>query len=278
MALIRCEFFSDVLGLSTSMHVILPQQTSAQIGMAGATLGGDNPTLYLLHGLSDDDSIWLRRTSIERYVAPLGLAVVMPQVHRSFYRDEAYGNRYWTFLSEELPTICRGFFHVSQRRADTFVAGLSMGGYGALNWALRQPERFAAAASLSGVVDLPGMDGWRDGELDPRMWDRVLGGSPAGRRDTTDDLHWLVEQAVADAVTLPALYVGCGTEDRLFPQNQLFVDRLGRLGVPVQTDFGPGEHEWGLWDRMIQDVLAWLPLQALDADPPVGPGSGPAAD
>jgi putative tributyrin esterase len=242
------------------MHVILPQQTSTQIGLTGAAVAGDNPTLYLLHGLSDDDSIWSRRTSIERYVAPLGLAVVMPAVHRSFYRDEAYGHRYWTFLSEELPEICRGFFHLSSRREDTFVAGLSMGGYGALNWALRQPQRFAAAASLSGVVDLPGMNEWRGDDLDPRMWARLLGESPARRRDTADDLQWLVERAAEGGVDLPALYVGCGSEDRLFEQNQRFVDQLGRLGVPVRTDFGPGEHEWGLWDRMIQDVLAWLPL------------------
>ncbi len=87
------------------MTVILPQETSTQIGMAGRHRDGPPPVLYLLHGLSDDDTIWLRRTSIERYVAPLGLAVVMPQVHRSFYADEAYGGRYWTFLSEELPSL-----------------------------------------------------------------------------------------------------------------------------------------------------------------------------
>src|ERR1700754_3041380 len=100
MALLRCDFFSDVLGVSTSMTVILPQQTTTQIGRTGQATSGAFRTLYLLHGLSDDDTIWLRRTSIERYVADLGLAVVMPQVHRSFYTDEAYGRPYWTFLSE----------------------------------------------------------------------------------------------------------------------------------------------------------------------------------
>jgi len=154
MALLRCDFFAETLGLSTSMTVSLPQATSAQIGMAGAAGAEDPPTLYLLHGLSDDDTIWSRRTSVERYVAPLGLAVVMPQVHRSYYTDEVHGNRYWTFLSEELPAVVDRFFRLSRRREDTFVAGLSMGGYGALKWALRDPDRFAAAASLSGGAEL----------------------------------------------------------------------------------------------------------------------------
>jgi len=116
VALMRVDFYSEVLALSTSMTVILPQRTSSQIGMAGGTTGGDPPVLYLLHGLTDDDTIWVRRTSVERYVAPLGLAVVMPQVGRSFYADEAHGNRYWTFLSEELPELCRSFFRISDRR------------------------------------------------------------------------------------------------------------------------------------------------------------------
>ena len=260
MALVRCDFFSDVLGLSTSMHVILPQQTTEQIGMAGASSSGAHPTLYLLHGLSDDDSIWLRRTSIERYVAPLGLAVIMPQVHRSFYRDEAVGNRYWTFLSEELPAVCHEFFHLSERREDTFVGGLSMGGYGALNWALRQPERFAAAASLSGALDLPALAERRQSEtVDPSMWDRIFDAPTRSREGTADDLLWLLDQAADAGTQLPALYVGCGTEDRLYRQSTRFVERAASRGIPVTSDFGPGDHEWGLWDRTIQDVLAWLP-------------------
>src|SRR5213080_4930690 len=145
------------------MTVLLPQRTTTQIGMAGGGSDEPPPVLYLLHGLSDDDTIWLRRTSIERYVAPLGLAVVMPQVHRSFYTDQASGGNYWTFLSEELPELVGTLFRVSQRREDTFVAGLSMGGYGAVKWALRQPDRFAAAASLSGGLDVAALSqvDWR---------------------------------------------------------------------------------------------------------------------
>ncbi|CAN5521339.1 hypothetical protein BH10ACT10_BH10ACT10_09260 [soil metagenome] len=106
MALVRVDLFSEVLEVGTSMTVLLPQASEEQIGVStsstnrdGSTDGGDFPVLYLLHGLSDDSSAWLRYTSIERYTAPLGLAVVMPQVQRSFYADEAHGARFFTFLS-----------------------------------------------------------------------------------------------------------------------------------------------------------------------------------
>ena len=149
MALAQTHIFSDVLGMSTSLHVILPQATTAQIGMVGERTAGDPPVLYLLHGLSDDDSIWLRRTSIERYAADYGIAVVMPRVERSFYQDMAHGEKYWTYLSQELPAIVAQLFRVSIRREDTFVAGLSMGGYGAMRLALAQPERHRLGRGLS---------------------------------------------------------------------------------------------------------------------------------
>jgi S-formylglutathione hydrolase FrmB len=237
------------------MTVILPQPTTTQIGMAGDVGEEPPPVLYLLHGLSDDDTVWLRRTSIERYVAPLGLAVVMPQVHRSFYTDEAYGGRYWSFVAEELPALVGRFFRVSQRREDTFVAGLSMGGYGAFKLALRQPQRFAAAASMSGALDVAALARGTRPE-DPMIWRRVFGERPAA--GGPDDLFALI--ASADPATLPRLHVSCGTEDQIVPQSRRFVEACRRAHVPVVASFGPGEHDWAYWDARIQDVLDWLPL------------------
>jgi S-formylglutathione hydrolase FrmB len=256
MAHLRCEFFSETLALSTSMTVLLPQPSSGQIGMVGATGDGPPPVLYLLHGLSDDDTIWLRRTSIERYAAPLGLAVVMPQVHRSFYTDEAYGGRFWTFLSEELPALVHRFFRVSERREDTYVAGLSMGGYGAFRWALSRPERFAAAASLSGALGFGsvGRDFTDANPADLHLMTRISGGTPLA--GSTADLLKLV--ADADPATLPALQSWCGTEDFLFGHNRDFERACVDAGVRLEPHYVPGEHEWGFWDRHIQDVLAWM--------------------
>jgi putative tributyrin esterase len=258
MARVRCDFFSEVLGVGTSMTVLLPQQTSEQIGLPARYAGDPPPVLYLLHGLSDDDTAWTRYTSIERYVAPLGLAVVMPQAGRSFYTDEEHGSRYWTFLSGELPEVCRSFFRLSDRREDTFVAGLSMGGYGAFKWALREPGRFAAAASLSGALDVDRRRRDSTRPIDPQVWHTVFGDRPLVGSD--DDLFGLLD-AAPDGTRLPAMYVACGTEDHLYDDNVRFVEAARRRNVPVAVELGPGGHEWPYWDAKIQDVLAWLPLR-----------------
>lgn len=265
MALIQCDFFSEALGLSCSMNVILPQATRRQIGMEGreakASGFAGHPTLYLLHGLSDDHSIWLRRTSIERYVAPLGLAVVMPAVHRSWYTDMARGLRYWTFISEELPALARSFFGLSARREDNFVAGLSMGGYGAFKLALRKPEMFAAAASLSGALDMANRiteraedDAWRV-ELE-----NVFGDLSAFQGSDNDTVHLAEELARSDRPR-PKLWACCGTKDFLIEHNRVFRDRATRAGLDLHYEEDEGyEHEWGYWDLTIQRVLKWLPL------------------
>ncbi|MGV3466199.1 MAG: alpha/beta hydrolase [Heyndrickxia sp.] len=256
MALIQCQFYSEVLNLSTSMTVILPQQTTTQIGLENKKGNNRHQTLYLLHGLSDDDTIWTRRTSIERYVAPLGLAVVMPQVHHSFYTDMKYGNKYWTFLTEELPDITRSFFPLSEAREDNFVAGLSMGGYGALKWALNYPDKFCAAASLSGVTDI--VNRVKNTPPNDDIFSLIF-----GREDisgTKNDLFSLID-SVNKLEQKPLLYQSCGTEDFLYEDNIRFKEHCKRRNYEITSNFGPGEHEWGYWDSRIQDVLEWLPLR-----------------
>lgn len=250
MALLTCDFFSESLERGTSITVVLPQPTEDQIGVAEVTLDGPPPVLYLLHGLSDDHTAWLRYTSIERYAAAAGLAVVMPAVDRSFYANEAHGHRYWDYVSEELPAIVARFLRVSEDPATTYVAGLSMGGYGALKHAFTHPERYAAAASLSGVADIRQLaERLERAEIVTRVFDGEFGPG--------DDLFELL--TTVDPATAPRLYVGCGTEeDRLMPPNTRLAEEARARGLDVTTDFRPGAHEWGLWDAQIQDVIRWL--------------------
>lgn len=258
MAFITCNYFSEVLGLSTSMTVILPQQTSTQIGLNNRSSQKLHKTLYLLHGFSDDDTIWSRRTSIERYVAELGLAVVMPNVHQSFYTDMEYGNKYWTFLTEELPTIARSFFPLSEAREDNYVAGLSMGGYGAFKWALRHPDRFAAAGSLSGALDMA-KDTKSPALAYLKPYLQLIYGEKDIRGTDEDLLHIVAEQSKSSSEKLP-LYQCCGTEDFLYDANIAFRDTCREVDYPLTYVEGPGHHEWGYWDTHIQHFLRWLPL------------------
>lgn len=254
MALMQVDFFSNVLGMCVQMDVILPQQTSGQIGME--TKAGEKfPTLYLLHGLSDDHTIWLRRTSIERYVSEMNLAVVMPTTHVGWYADMAYGNRYWTYLTQELPQVCRSFFRgMSDKREDTFIAGLSMGGYGAFKAALGAPQTFCAGASLSGALDVAELaHGTSLG--DAHYWYTVFG-DPDKVKGSQNDVFHLAEQCKSSG-QMPRLYQWCGTEDSLYAQNVRMRDHLQRLGYDLTYEESPGDHRWCYWDEKIQSVLNW---------------------
>jgi len=262
VAFVDFHFFSETLGLTCAAHIILPQPTTLQIGMTGGEQREKYPTLYLLHGLSDDHTIWTRRTSIERYAAEKNLAVVMPAVARSFYQNMASGPKYWTFVSEELPALCRRYFPLSEAREDNFVAGLSMGGYGALRLGLARPEKFAAAASLSGALDLARRlreAGKAGSRINRGEWIGIFGA--ALQAPTEADLWRLAQKLAANPGPKPALYLACGTEDELLEDTRTFRNHLKTAGLATTYQEDPGAHEWGYWDAQIQRVLDWLPLR-----------------
>ena len=247
MALLHVHYFSDALGVQTSVEVILPEMKQG-IGVDAAGDAALPRVLYLLHGYSDDHTIWQRRTSVERYAAAHNLAVIMPGVNHSFYCNELYGERYWDFVSQELPAVMHRFFRLSDKPEDTFVAGLSMGGYGAMKLALNFPGRFGAAASFSGAVDIASIKDRRN-----EIWRRVTGGKSI--KGTDCDIFHLVK-VNADAPVKPRLYVSCGTADFLYAQHQKFIPALKKAGWDVTHREEPGAtHEWGFWDGEIRRFI-----------------------
>ena len=141
------NFYSKELKKAVGVNVLIPEKC----------LHASSPykTLWLLHGLSDDHTAWMRYSSIERYADAWGIAVIMPNASRSWYTNTAYGANYFNFISKELPKLCRELFRgMSSAREDNMVAGLSMGGYGALKLALTCPEQYGACISLSGSFDI----------------------------------------------------------------------------------------------------------------------------
>jgi putative tributyrin esterase len=259
MSFFQCCFHSDCLGMAVNVNVVLPQgAVKSQIGMDSA--GGEKlpPVLYLLHGLSDDQTIWMRRTSIERYATEHGIAVVMPCGNRSFYCNTVDGMRFYDYIADELPTMIGHAFRVSQRREDTAIGGLSMGGYGALRIGLLNPQKYCAIAALSAVICA---DWCRAGR--PELYRADFGDiEPTG---TQYDLFHLASQLAADASSPnPMIYQACGEQDGLLADNQRFCAHLSANGMTPKWVALPGTHCWEFWDARIREVLDWLPFNKQD--------------
>jgi S-formylglutathione hydrolase FrmB len=248
MALLNVDFFSYVLGMGCTAKVILPQSAPEQPAKK------PYKTLYLLHGLSDDQTAWTRWTSIERYANERGIAVVMPCVHRSFYADRKNCGRYFTFVSDEMIKIMEEMFPLSNKREDRYAAGLSMGGYGAVKLGLSCPEKFSVAASLSGALDVVGRIGVADEPFRSEFADLL-------KDDETrkqNDLFYLAEKLDKSAQPKPRLYIWCGTEDFLYDDNVKFKKFIEKTSFTVKYEESAGDHSWGYWDEKIKTVLDFI--------------------
>ncbi len=258
MAFITCNFYSEALGFRTKMEVYLPQPKGEALNWAKWKPVRKYPVLYLLHGFSSDENEYTRLSTIARYIEDYPVVVVIPSVQRSTYADIGNVLRYWTFVGEELPALAQAYFPISDRRQDTFVAGLSMGGYGAFKLGLSYPDRFAAAASFIGVLNLAQVayqdpDWLNDTRFNFGDLESLEGGP--------HDLFHLARQMAASAGPKTRLYACTGTEDFVYQGNLAFKQLAESLGLDFTYEEGPGEHNWEYVDPMVPRMLAWLGLQ-----------------
>lgn len=232
------HWFSSVLGRQVSTWAIVPDTGKPPW-----------PVFYLLHGLSDDHTIWLRRTRIESYISGEPIMIVMPDGGRSFYTDNDQGPAYAQHIAVELPTYIENTFQVRTDRAGRCIGGLSMGGYGALRLALGFPDRFVSATSHSGAL----LHGTRaDKGWDTPEWTRVFGKK---RRGSAHDLLALASKAARSRKNLPAMRIDCGTEDFLLPQNREFHDFLKKHKLEHEYHEYPGGHTWEYWDLHVREAI-----------------------
>ena len=252
MAFFKGSVRSKILGIDTELAVVLPFD---RVPAAKPVC----PVVYLLHGHGENAGAWFRMTAVERYAYSYGVALIMPEVQRSFYTDMAKGLPYFSYLTEELPSLCSQLFSVSDQREGRFVAGLSMGGYGAVKAGLRRPDLFAGCAGFSGCLDLEAlraslseMDSSQQGEAQAIFGDGVV-------INPEDNLFYLVEKtARLPKEQLPKVMITCGTEDFLYAQNTKFRDVIQTLPYPFSYREWTGTHEWGFWDQSIQYALEFF--------------------
>lgn len=241
MAYCELHYFSPALGKQTAANVLLPQSDHP----------GPFPVLYLLHGLSDDYTAWMRNTSIARYVLGLPLIVVMPDGGRGFYCDATHGFAYETAIATDLVNYVDKMFPTIAERSGRALAGLSMGGYGALKLALSHPDMFCSTVSHSGAPDFAHI------HPDPNHdeFGRIIGDDSV---NGPNDLYGLADRfANGNLGPWPQMRIDCGTEDFLLDMNRSFHTHLQSLNLPHEYEEFPGAHEWGYWDDHIKDALAF---------------------
>lgn len=248
MAVLTIDFASKQLKMNTLLTMVIPDSVRIE----------DSPLskrkiLWLLHGLSEDASSWLRGSMIEQYTQEKGLIAVFPSGGRSMYCDGVLGQNYFSFIADELPEYLSLVFGMSRKKEDNFIAGSSMGGLGAMKIALTYPERYAAVGSLSGLLDFEPMKQHLTEDMKAEFPFLI---------DAADDIKNspLNPPALLDAKKNKELkiYVACGLQDDLLYPNYSFKSRADELGIDVKYVFEDGNHNWDFWNRHIKLFIDFI--------------------
>jgi putative tributyrin esterase len=270
MAFIQMTCFSNMLHMTVNFDVILPQSVSGEIGIDSSKDMEKYPVLWLLHGATDDHTTWQRRTSIERYAAPLGLAVVMPNGHLSSYMNMAHGGRFYDFIAKELPETIYKVFPISDKRKDNFIAGNSMGGFGAMMIGINNPDRYEAIGCFSAAAGngRPHISKATDTLFNQDIRDNMqfLQYGDKDLKNTEWDTMYMAEKNKT-LPELPRIFHSIGKDDFLIEQARQTRDFFQKMeGNPYQYVYEEHEgiHGWDYWDLHITDFLNFLQLKQVD--------------
>lgn len=263
MSLINMQLNSECLTRKATINIILPELSEER-----RLANGTYPVLWLLHGATDDQTMWQRFTSLELYAQKRGIAVVMPAVEISFYANTD-GGRYFDYVTEELPRMLASYLPISTERADNFIAGMSMGGHGTMKLGFSKPERYAAMGifSCANFIDIckdmvPGgqrhplnfirwqVFGMEDGNLEPA-------------HGTQNDNRHLARLASESGKPLPRIFGCCGTADGSHDAQKEDFAYFASLPNPFDVVFfdSPGFHYFDFWDEWLKVFIQWLPIR-----------------
>jgi len=256
--ILRGSVFARTLEMETGLSIIAPE---------GAQDGTPFKVAYLLHGLCGRSGDWADYTMLPLYARDYRVVFVMPEVGRSFYTDMKYGQRFFRYVSEELPEICKSVLNISADRENVAVIGASMGGYGALKCALSKPERYGFCCAFSSpcLFLKEGLEVQRaTGETEKfrssygeqlfRDFQGIFG----------ERLEWRPENDILELAkrikgqsAIPSVYLACGTEDRFYVENKRFCEELEKLGIAFTYEEWAGSHDWVFFNEALKRSLEW---------------------
>ncbi len=249
MALIKCKIKSELLKTCVDINIYMP----CDLGV-GQPSNVPKATITLLHGYTDDCDSWFSWTAAERYAADNSTVLICPSAQNSFYQDSMFG-AYKTFITEEMIEYLSRMFVFPKERERNFIAGLSMGGYGALHLGLSRPDLYAGCASFSGALDLQQFANNMTGEME--IMGKVLFNIENGTLPESANLFKLAENvAKLDKKDQPKLLITCGDDDfapfYITPQNEKYYDHIKDLSLAnLKYMKWGGNHEWKVWDRSL---------------------------
>ncbi len=243
MAFFQCNFFSFVLEVETTMCVAYPEFVEEPLAV-----------LYLLHGLNENESFWSREAAIDRYAREHNIIIIMPNAGKSYYTNMVAGEKYLDFIGEELPRVVKKFFKVTDDPKKTFIAGFSMGGYGAFKTGLTFPEKFAGMASLSGVLEIE-----KSGRVGTKLFEDIFG-KDNPLVGTEHDLKYLLKNLVEKGSYIPEMLQGCGEDDvQQIGCNRGFAQVCKSIeGLNYEYFECPGYHDYSFRIPGIERVIEWI--------------------
>nr|WP_294673631.1 alpha/beta hydrolase family protein [uncultured Blautia sp.] len=264
MSVFQCNFYSKYLANFVDVTVYIPSYHNGDISMGDISTDilydkkQKFKTIYLLHGMLDDHSCWMRWSMVEEQAEKHKIALVMPSGQNSFYVNAEHGLAYYDFINDELPRWAEMNFPLLEGRENRFIAGLSMGGYGAIRHGLGTPEKYAAVGAFSGALDIVGLESVLKrvpGMRNIVDYDSIFGG--ADKIEGTDnDLFTLAESCKNSAKELPKIFITCGTEDAIcYEMDVKYRDTLLEMGYDVTYFEMPGVHEWKVWNESIRQFM-----------------------
>lgn len=269
MALIQLNFMSECLMRTVSVQAVIPFDKVAMPGMP-AQEKKPFSTLYLLHGIFGNDMDWISGTRIRHWAEEKDLAVIMPAGENHFYVDcKANGERYGEFIGRELPQKMRELFPLSEKREDTFLGGLSMGGYGAVINGLKYQDTFGDVIGLSSALVLEDVCCEDSMDLGKTIFGSgfypTVFGDLKKLPGSDKDYRALLSEAHGVKKDRTRLYLCCGTEDALLERNRSLAALAKEKGWDCTYEEGPGGHDWIFWDTFIKKAMDWLPLNGQNA-------------
>lgn len=263
MSIVNVNFFSESLMRTVNFLAIIPIDKRSVDGNLVRAKNKPFKTLYLLHGIYGNEYDWLTYSNIRMLAQNYNLAVIMPAGENKFYSDvDDSGDNFGKYVGEELVDFTRRMFCLSEKREDTFIAGLSMGGCGAILNGFRNPKTFGYIGAFSSAFVADEYPDSGIGLANSLKYNQFIFGKTRDDFVNSSKNYWLLPKKVVEMnEETPNLYMACGTEDFLINKNRKYRDYLNELGLHFEYHEADGGHEWGFWNFELSRFFKYLPLE-----------------